>query len=88
MGELAEDFAFIKEQRKIEREAKEPQRVDYAIEQLTKAGHRAVRVTPHSGLVKVNGYIDLWAYKGWWSGKGIGSGRGIHNLIKKLEQSR
>lgn len=84
MGELADDFAFMKEQAKKERAEKEPYRVDYAIEQLTKAGHKAVRVTMVSGLVKVNGHIDLWAYKGWWSGKGIGSGRGVHNLIKAL----
>lgn len=82
MGELADDFRFMDEQRKKDRDAKEPGRVQYAIEQLEKAGHKVVKIDDQS--IKVNGTVTLWPFTGWFSGKGVGSGRGIHNLLKKL----
>ena len=84
MGELAEDFAFMKEQKKKEREAIEPSRLEYATDKLMEDGHRVGLSPDDSKCLIVNGYIKFWPYTGWYSGKGIGSGRGIHNLIKKL----
>lgn len=84
MGELAEDFRFIDEQRKKHKVAETPNRVEYATRLLRENGHTVVNVD--SGQLKVNGYITLWAFTGWWSGKGVGSGRGIHNLIKRLQK--
>ena len=63
MGELAEDFKFMKEARAKERATKEPQRLDYAVKQLEEAGH-TVKVIDHQ-TVKVNGKITLWVYTGW-----------------------
>lgn len=88
MGELAEDFAFMKEQRKKEREAIEPSRLEYATDKLMEAGHRVGLDREDNKVLVINGFIKLWPYTGWWSGKGIGSGRGIHNLIKKLESKK
>lgn len=87
MGELAEDFAFMKEQRRKEREAKEPSRFQYATDLLFDAGHRIGLDPNDNKCLIVDGYIKLWPYTGWWSGKGIGSGRGIHNLIKRLKNN-
>lgn len=84
MGEMADDFKFMKEQRKKEREAKEPNRFQYATDKIMEAGHRVGRVADDDKALMINGYIKLWPYTGWWSGKGIGNGRGVHNLIKKI----
>lgn len=84
MGELADDFRFMKEQRLKEREAKEPSRFQYAIDNIMQAGHRVGKVPGDNKCLMINGYIKLWPYTGWWSGKGVGSGRGVHNLIKEL----
>lgn len=86
MGELAEDFRFMDEQRKKEKAAKTPDRIEYAAKLLRDNGHEVVGADP--GQLVVDGYITLWAYTGWWSGKGVGSGRGIHNLVKKLKEKR
>lgn len=86
MGELAEDFAYMKEQRRKEREAKEPSRLNYATDKLMQAGHRVSLDPADNKCLIVNGYIKLWAYTGWWSGKGVGSGRGVHQLIKRLQK--
>lgn len=83
MGELAEDFAYMKEQRKAERAKTEPKRVDYAIEQLQEAGHTVRKVDDQQ--LKVNGNINFWPFTGWFAGKGVGSGRGINTLLKKLK---
>lgn len=85
MGELADDFAFMKEQKQIERATKEPSRIEYATDLLIDAGHRVGLCRDDHKCLMINNGIRLWPYTGWWSGKGIGSGRGIHNLLKKLE---
>ena len=88
MGELAEDFAYMKEMKLKERASKEPSRFEYATDTLMNAGHR-VGLDPKDGKVLVvNGYIKLWPYTGWFAGKGIGSGRGVHTLVKKLAESK
>lgn len=84
MGELAEDFAFMKEQKRKARAAKEPKRMEYALKQLRDAGIVADAMD-HQTINIVEYRITLWPYTGWWSGKGIGSGRGIDNLLKKIK---
>lgn len=84
MGELAEDFAYMKEQRQKHKDAVTPNRMEYAARLLRDAGHTVDNGEP--GQIIINGYITLWAFTGWWSGKGIGSGRGIKNLVFKLQQ--
>lgn len=84
MGELADDFRFMDEQRKKHKVAETPNRMEYAKKLLAENGHTVTH--SDSGLLNVNGYIKLWVFTGWWSGKGIGSGRGIHNLIKALNK--
>lgn len=85
MGEMADDFRFMKEQRLKERQAIEPSRFEYAIDRLKSAGYRVEKDPEDFKSLIVNRYIRLWPFTGWWSGKGIGSGRGIHKLIEKLE---
>lgn len=84
MGELAEDFAFMKKVRKEERAKVEPTRFEYATDLIMNAGHRVSLDAKDDKVLVINDSIKLWPYTGWWSGKGIGSGRGVHNLIKKL----
>ena len=85
MGDLVDDFRFMKEQALKERATKEPTRFEYATDLLMNAGHRVALDPNDNKCLIVNGTIKLYPYKGWWSGKGIGSGRGVHNLVKKLE---
>lgn len=86
MGELADDFRFMKEQAKKERAEKEPTRFEYATDLLFNAGHTVGLDPKDNTCLIINKTIKLYPYKGWWSGKGVGSGRGIHKLIKKLEE--
>jgi hypothetical protein len=64
----------------------EPRRVEYAVEQLKKAGkqihfqdHNTVQFWHNDNL------ITLYPYTGWHTGKGIKDGRGIANLLKQLK---
>lgn len=89
MGELADDFRFMKEQAKKRREKIEPSRFDYVSEVLVTKGKCYISsYIPHEKCINFeteNGTRGkIYPYKGWWSGKGIGSGRGIKQLIKKL----
>lgn len=84
MGEMAEDFAFMKEQRAKHRARKEPERMEYALRTLREAGFIADAMD-HQTINIVEYRVTLWAYTGWWSGKDIGSGRGIHKLIKAIK---
>lgn len=86
MGELADDFNFMKEQRQKHKDAVTPDRVKFAVELLKNDGHIVRQVEP--GRLEVNGYITLWPYTGWWSGKTIGSGRGVKNLVDQLRRFR
>lgn len=84
MGELADDFAFMKEQRLKHRQSVEPNRFQYATDALMDAGHRVGRDPNDDKCLIVNGYIKFWPFTGWYSGKGIGSGRGIHKLLDAI----
>lgn len=86
MGELAEDFRFMKEQARKHRERIEPSRFAYVEKSL-----RTIGCTIDGGnyyeiyFTKGNISGKIYPYKGWWSAKGIGSGRGIKKLVKALE---
>lgn len=84
MGELAEDFAFMKKVKEEERAKVEPTRFEYAVDKLMEAGHKVGLNPKDDKSIIVNNMVLFWPYTGWYSGKGVGSGRGIHNLIKKL----
>lgn len=86
MGELAEDFKIMKEQKLKERIKVEPSRFQYATDLIMEAGHRVGLDKNDDKVLTINGYIKLWPYTGWYSGKGIGSGRGVHNLLNKLNE--
>lgn len=86
MGELADDFAYMKEQSKKIREEKEPSRFEYATDKLMEAGYRVGLNPKDDKSLIINGFVTFWPFTGWYSGKGIGSGRGIHNLIKVLNK--
>lgn len=86
MGELAEDFRFMKEMKLEERNKIEPTRFEYATDKLMQAGHRVGLDPKDEKALIVNGYIRFWPFTGWFSGKGIGSGRGIHTLVNKLTE--
>lgn len=86
MGELADDFRFMKKIRLEERQKIEPTRFEYAVDKLMEAGHRVGRNPEDDKSIIVNNGIRFWPYTGWYSGKGIGSGRGIHNLLKNIER--
>jgi hypothetical protein len=84
MGDMADDFRFMKEEALKVRAAKEPTRFEYATDALMAAGHTVGLDPANDKCLVVNGTIKLYPYKGWWSGKGVGSGRGVDNLIKQL----
>jgi hypothetical protein len=88
MGELADDFKFMKEEANKIRAKKEPSRFEYATDKLIEAGHRVVLDPQDNKSLIINGYIKLWPYTGWWAGKRIGSGRGVHNLIERIKDER
>lgn len=88
MGELAEDFRYMKEQSLKHRSSVEPSRFEYATDTLTKAGHRVGLDPADDKCLIVDGYVKFWPFTGWYSGKGVGSGRGIHNLVKKLSTTK
>lgn len=85
MGELADDFRFMDEQKKKRKAALTPDRMQYAAKLLRDNGHEVI--STEVGQLTVNNHIILWVYTGWWSGKGVGSGRGIHELVKKLKET-
>jgi hypothetical protein len=84
VGDLAEDFAFMKKIKQKERAEKEPKRFEYATHVLIGAGHTVELYTKDNKCLIVNGYIKFWPYTGFFSGKGIQSGRGINNLVECL----
>lgn len=85
MGELADDFRFMKEQAKKRRAKIEPKRFDHVERQLELAGCEITGYTYCEVYFK-KGHVSgkIYPYKGWWSAKGIGSDRGIKQLINKL----
>lgn len=84
MGELAEDFAYMKEQKRKERERLQPQRLEYSFKLLKEQGYHVTKVDETELLVE--DFIKFFPFTGWWSGKGVGSGRGIQHLIKALNK--
>lgn len=89
MGELAEDFRFMKEQAKKRRERVEQSRFDYVEKQLKSVGCEITGYT-YCEIYFKKGNLSgkIYPYKGWWSVKGIGSDRGVNALIKKLRSEK
>lgn len=88
MGELADDFRFMKEKQLERRQKLEPSRVEHATNKLMKIGCEVA----YSGYDKCL-FFDykgvrgrFYPYKGWYSVKGIGSGRGLKKLLGVLTQ--
>ena len=87
MGELAEDFRFMKEQAKKHREKIEPSRFACVEKILRTIGCKIDGYT-YCEIYFTKGNINgkIYPYKGWWSAKGIGSDRGIKKLVKTLKE--
>lgn len=86
MGELAEDFRIMKEERKKRRDKLEPSRVEFAVNKLMEIGCE-VAYNDYAKCVffSIKGIKGkIYPFTGWYSAKGIGSDRGIKRLIKKL----
>lgn len=85
MGDMADDFRFMKEHAKKERAAKEPDRIEYAVTKLSELGIKADVYVSQITFMYKDSMITLYPYKGWWTGKNVGSGRGIDNLLERLK---
>lgn len=70
-----------------EREAElQPQRMEYAVEQLCEAGFNLVIEdgTKIKFLFK-DKWVTFYPYSGWHTGKTIKDGRGLQNLLKQIK---
>lgn len=90
MGELAENFALMKEAAKERRDRIEPRRVAFVEKQLSSIGYRTkydsfdrCLIFKHKGNV-----CKIYPFTGWWTGKGIGSDRGVKKLLRKLLEDK
>lgn len=70
-----------------EREKKlQPKRIQYAIEQIEKLGHKITFIgTTRIDFLFNGNTIQFYPYSGWHTGKGITDGRGIENLLKQIK---
>lgn len=87
MGELAEDFALMRDVARQERESKTPQRKDYAIKELLMVGIVPQDNGDNLTFTYKGSKITFWPYTGWASGKTIKDGRGILTLVKQLKDN-
>lgn len=90
MGELAEDFALMKEAAKERRERIEPGRVAFVEKQLSSIGYKTEYDELNKCLVfkHKEHTCKIYPFTGWWTGKGIGSDRGVKKLLKKLREEK
>ena len=88
MGELAEDFALLKEIRRERRAYIEPKRVAFVKKKLSNIGYETEYNWYNKCLIfEHNGNkCKIYPFTGWWTGKGIGSGRGVKKLIGELKK--
>jgi hypothetical protein len=64
----------------------QPQRMQFAIDELDKLGIPIDLVDEVKIKFKWKGhYVTLFPYSGWHTGKSIKDGRGINNLLKQLK---
>ena len=64
----------------------QPKRMEYAFEQINKAGYEILDSDRTSLKFEFKGAIvTLFVYTGWHTGKTIKDGRGIHNLLKQIK---
>jgi len=86
MGELAEDFALMREAKQERRNRREPGRIAFVEKQLSNIGYK----TEYDGFNKClifkhkGNACKIYPFTGWWTGKGIGSDRGVKKLLRKL----
>ena len=85
MGDMADDFRFMKEHRQEQRQRVEPMRLEHAQRRLQDEGYTVTTSLKDSKALMVDDYVTFWPFSGWYSGKGIGSGRGLNHLIKSLK---
>ena len=64
----------------------EPERMDYAIGQLHKAGIKSMVIIKENCIEFYfkSEKVKLFPYSGWHTGKSITDGRGIHKLLNQL----
>ena len=82
------DWNEIRQLRKEERAAKEPQRIERALQALREAGFAPKRADKTLLIMPYNGAtLRFWPYTGYWVCKGVGAGRGLEPLLKKLKHN-
>lgn len=65
----------------------EPQRKEYAFEQINKAGYEILTSDNTKLTFEFKGAtVTLFFYSGWHTGKTIQDGRGIQKLLKQIKQ--
>jgi len=68
----------------------EPKRVEYAYNEIMKAGYNPVMVSYNNQPVREiqfkfkGNIITYFPYSGWATGKGIKDGRGLQNLLQQI----
>lgn len=85
-SEYTEDWLFIKELNKKERQDKEPGRWKYVLETLRDKGYVPEEDADNKCIrfsFKGN-TVTIWPYTGWFSGRGVKDGRGIKKLLKQI----
>lgn len=88
MGDLAGDFAFLKEINRERRMRIEPKRVAFVEKKLSDIGYKTEYDSYNKCLVfeHKGNKCRIYPFTGWWTGKGIGSDRGIKKLIRELKK--
>ena len=65
----------------------EPQRMEYAIEELKKLGYTITyRDKTKIKFGYMDAYVTLFPYSGWHTGKSIKDGRGLQKLLNQLKK--
>lgn len=66
----------------------EPKRVQFAIEQIKKAGYSVNTISKNQISFEYKGAIvHVFPYTGWFTGKTVKDGRGIFNLLKQIKKN-
>lgn len=65
----------------------EPKRMEYAFEQINKAGYEILESDATSLKFKFKGHtVTLFPYSGWHTGKSIQDGRGLQKLLNQIKK--
>lgn len=64
-----------------------PQRMEYAFEQINKAGYEILNSDNNSLEFEFKGHkVKLFVYSGWHTGKSIKDGRGLNKLLEQIKK--